>query len=610
LKLFLDNPHLFEYFGLVVILLLLFGATFFFKNLVVVRKWSGLGLIIVPIVYFYLLLDAYVLNIPLTDDFNLLETIYDLQHAPDFLSAVKSLFEQVNQHRFAFERIVMLLMVFFTGTVNIKLQIFLGNFFLLGILYLLFLSFKKENISWYYFIPVPYILFNLIFFENAYWGIAALQNTPLIFFAFLSAYGLAKGDQKGWYLGLVAALLTTFTSGSGLLTLIIGVVILLFQKRFRLLLWWVIAMVAIILFYFLFDYQFVSSPGEKVWVHPIFNLVSIFGFWGNALYLDVRHPLVSSFHRDLIWCVMLGAGMGVLFVGWLFRIWFKKKLVWSDWFLWGALMFAMGTGVMFVISRPINNYLMYGGTVFSRRYMTFGIALLATVYVCLVVLLKDFGSLKKIVAGIAMLAFLSLNVLSYYLSIFQIRKLHDELAIDGYYWNNYKTFLTVGDKFSDIPFWNHPTRMRDLIKNLESTGLSDFYQNYSIPDHQKLIEETGKPDQPFKGEFDAKFQYRNGESNLPAKYFKFHVTPDDENFTPSYFVLASKKYTIVLPAVPAANSPQDFLKKATYYSNNYQYSLYKIKLPAGTYDAWIMSRDPQQPGKWQSQPTGKQVLFY
>jgi hypothetical protein len=307
--------------------------------------------------------------------------------------------------------------------------------------------------------------------------------------------------------------------------------------------------------------------------------------------------------------VILGAGIGLLFAVWVIRIFIKKKLVWSDWFLWGALMFAMGTGAMFVISRPINNFLMSGGNVFSRRYMTFGIALLATTYICLTILVKDFRNLRKIVAGLGMLAFLALNFVSYYLSIVQVRKQHDELSIDSYYWNNYKTFLTAGEKFSDIPFWNHPTRMRDLIKALEAEGLSDFYQNYTLPDHQKLIAETGQPGQPFNGEFDAKFQYRNGENNLPAKYFKFTVTPRQGEAKPSYFVLASSRYTIVLPAIPVPNSPSEFLTNATYYSNNYQYSLYKIKLPTGKYDAWIMSKDESNPGKWQAFPTGKQVLF-
>ncbi|WP_291196233.1 hypothetical protein [Dyadobacter sp.] len=607
MKLFLEDPHLFEYYSLVVVLLILFGATFWIEKIRSWRQWTGIGLVVLPVLYFFILLDAHVVNIPYTDDFNLLETVQKLRNSGSFTGMLKALFEQVNQHRFGFERIVMLIMFALTGSVNIKTQIIIGDLFMLGIGYLLYLGLKKERISWYWFIPVPYILFNLVYFENAYWGIAALQNTPLIFFAMLTVHGLAREDEKGFRVGLIAALLTTFTSGSGLLAWIVGMIILTFQKRFKSLLWWLVASVVVLLFYFFFDYQFVSSPGEKVWNHPFFNAIFVMAFWGNALYLDVRHPLVPVFHKDMIACVVLGAGIALIFAIWALRTLLARKPVWSDWFLLGTMMFIMGTGAMFVISRPINNYVMYGGTVFSRRYMIFGIVLVAACYICVVIALKNFKSWKKLAAIVAMVFFIGLNFVSYFTSIVSIRKLHDDLVIDSYFWKNYKTFLTIGDLFTDIPFWNHPTRMRDLIIDLESDGITDFYQFYDMPAQEDLIRQTASR-KPFAGTFDAQFQYRNGENNLPVKYFKFFVTPERAQKETFYIALDSGRHTIVLPAVPEHNTVSDFLQKASYYSNNYQYSLYKPKLPEGKYRAWIMSRD--ESGKWKSAYTGKQVLFY
>ncbi|GGM99448.1 hypothetical protein GCM10010967_36740 [Dyadobacter beijingensis] len=572
------------------------------------RQWLGIGLIALPVVYFYVLLDAHVVNIPYTDDFNLLETVQKLRNAGGFVEMLKVLFEQVNQHRFAFERIVMLIMFLLTGTVNIKTQIVIGNLFLLGIAWLLFLGFKKEKISWYLFIPVPYILFNLIYFENAYWGIAALQNTPLIFFAFLTAHGLARQDSKGLQIALIAALLTTFTSGSGMLAWMVGLVILAFQKRIKEGIGWLLCMATVLVFYFFFDYTFIPSTGEKVWNHPIFNTLYVFAFWGNALFMDVRHPLVPEFHKDLVACVLLGAFIALVFAIWAIRMIVSHKPGWAGWFLWGALMFVMGTGAMFVISRPIPDYVMYGGTVFSRRYMIFGVVLLATCYVCLVVLLKDQGKWKNALGLAGVAAFVVLNFVSYFMSIVQVRKLHDELVIDSYFWKNYKTFLTVGELFTDIPFWNHPTRMRDLVIGLESDGLTDFYHYYDMPAQEELIQKTGSKRRLFAGAFDAQFQYRNGDYNRYMKYFKFSATPETEQRETFYFVLQSPQRSIVLPAVPVPNTFGDFLRKATYYSNNYQYALYKPKLPEGRYQAWIMSRGKS--GQWESEDTGKQVLFY
>jgi sensor histidine kinase YesM len=123
-----------------------------------------------------------------------------------------------------------------------------------------------------------------------------------------------------------------------------------------------------------------------------------------------------------------------------------------------------------------------------------------------------------------------------------------------------------------------------------------------------LIRETSLKSRRFTGSFDAQFQYRNGDYNRYMKYFKFFVTPEHQPRSTFYIVLESARHNIVLPAIPVPNSFSDFLQKATYYSNNYQYSLYKPKLPEAKYHAWIMSRD--ETGKWESVSTGKQVLFY
>ena len=608
-NIFLNNSYLFEYFVVVLVLLLFFGAAFFFKS-EKLKNWFGIGLLIAPIIYFFLTLDAFIINVPLSDDYNLLETIYNFKNESDFVSAVKILFEQVNQHRFAFERIIMLIMVFFTGTVNIKFQIILGNLFMLGILYLFFRTFKKERISWFYFIPVPYVLFNLVYYENAFWGIAALQNTPLIFFAFLSSYGVSRQDKYGWILGAIAALITTFVSGSGLLAWIVGAIILTLQKRYKLLAYWLIIAVGVFLFYFFFDYYFITSEGEKVWKHPIFNTIFLLGFWGNALYLDVPHPTISVFYKDMVLCVFLGIGIGILFCTWLLRIFLSKKPQWNDWFLLGAFMFVMGTGAMFVISRPLNNFLMYGGSIFSRRYMIFGVVLLATAYLVLIIATKNFKYINRVAAGLGLVSFIFLNFFSYFSSIPQIRRQYEDLSLDPFYWENYNAFLTTGNNFGDVPFWNHPTRMKNLIKGLEASGLSKIHDSNQFPEFRKVLLETENKTEIYKGKFDVKVDYRHDGFNNLVKHLTFQ-TEKDSDLLPSYFILASKDHTIILPALPVANSLMNFLATRTYYDDKvYQYPLFRTKLPAGKYDVWIMSAKNTAAGKWESRNTRKKVFLF
>lgn len=602
----LHNPFLFEYFGLILVLLLLFGATFVSDKLKELRPWVAGGLIIAPVVYFYLILSAHLVNVPFTDDYNLLETIYKFRQETNFVESMKFLFEQINQHRFPFERTIMLIMVFFTGTVNIKMQILVGNMFMLGILFMFFRSLKKEDISWYYFIPVPYILFNLVYFENAFWGIAAIQNTPLLFFAFLSAYGLGRNDQKGLVIGIVAAIITTYISGSGMLTWISGALILILQRRFSLLFQWGIAAAAVIAFYFLFDYHFITSEAEKPWKHPIYNLIFALGFWGNAFYLDIPHPSIPGFYTDMILCVLAGAVIGLIMLMWLLRSLSNARLHWTHWLILGALMFVIGTGCMFVLSRPLSNWMMHGGKLLSRRYMIFGIAGLATAYVALIIMTKGIRQLQPGVAIFSMLVFLALHVVSYFKSIPQLRKQYEELSLDGYFFQNFSTFLTTGNNFGDIPFWNHPTRMKELVSSIEKDGLSKLYESNQFPAQQLLIQKTGNKQQPYQAKTGVSVLMRSNEEALPPK--SICLSAESQNgVAPSYFVLNSDKYTILLPALPVPHSVSDFLTTRTYYQPLYEYTLFRNKLPAGNFSLWMMSK---QEGKWISNPTGKTLLLY
>ncbi|GHB55611.1 hypothetical protein [Persicitalea jodogahamensis] len=604
---FYVDPYLLEYFGLVLLLLVLFGASFAHDKASFLTKSLGLGVVVLPILYFYVIIDAHLVNIPFTDDFVLLETVRDFRQEQDFVAAVKILFAQVNQHRFAFERLVMLALVFITGTVNIKVLITLGNLFLLGILYLFALTFRDERVAWYYFLPIPFVLFNLTFYENAFWGIAAIQNTPLLFFAFLSAYSLGRANRAGLWVGAISALIVTFVSGTGMLAWIIGAVILVFQKRYRSLLWWSMLAIGSIAFYFLFDYQFIASANApKPWEHPIFNGLLLLGFVGNSLYLDIPHPMQQDFYPDMMASVYLGIFIGVVFLGWLIRSLLSQKLKASYWFVLGAFLFGLGTGAMFVLSRPMGQFFMYGGSIFSRRYMIFGAVLLAVAYVALVVLTRRLRYIQPVVLVLGLLGFVALNFQSYFSSIVHLRQQHDELLLDGYYWKNYTTFLTDGDNFGDKPFWNHPTRMKELVGAIETSGLSNLYASDKLPSPAQLRAQTKDKSALYKGTFAARAGYRMAENNFPAEYIEFESQSKDTVYS-ACFLLVSDRHILPLPAIPAPYAWEEFLKHKTYYSAKNQYGLFRGKLPSGKFQIWIMSPEPVSDKHWDLRYTTKIV---
>lgn len=602
---FYENPHLFEYFGLVFLLLSLFGVSFIFPKTESIRKLLGLGLALLPILYFYLIIDAHLVNIPFIDDYMLLETVHNFRQEKNFIEAVKILFAQVNQHRFAFERLVMLALVFFTGTVNLEILITLGNLFLFGILYLFFRTFREERVSWYYFLPVPFLLFNLTYYENANWGIAAIQNTPLIFFALLSAFGLGRGNRVGWWIGVIAALVATFVSGTGMLAWIIGAVILFFQKKYRPLILWLVLAAGCLAFYFLFDYRFIpTTDGTRPWEHPIFNGLLLLGFWGNALYLDISHATQQAFYPDMVACVYLGLFIGLVFLGWLVRFFLSQKLRGSYWFVLGTLLFGLGTGAMFVLSRPMDQFFMYGGSVFSRRYVIFGVVLLTVAYLALVILTRRLRYVQPVVLMAGLTGFVALNFQSYFTSIIHLRQQHDELLLDAYYWKNYLTFFTEVDHFGDRPFWNHPTRMKELVEAIESSGLSQLYNSDQLPTPDQLRAQTWNKPAVYESIFGAEASYHIAESNFPAEYLEFYAENGIRPH-PTNFLLVSSQYILPLPALPAPYSWEEFLKNKTYYSPKMRYDLLRSRLPSGQFRVWMMSPNEAGGKNWDLRYTRK-----
>lgn len=580
----LQQPLLVPYMAVVILSLVFFLFSYGYKLKSKYTNALGIILLILPIAYFYILQFAYSINVPNSDDYALFETIYKMRNSTSFSSFISALFEQVNQHRFVFERLVMFVLFIITGTIHVPLLITIGNLFMLGTAFLFYRVLVKEKLSWYFFIPVVYFLFNFAYAENALWGIAAIQNTPLIFFALITIYFISKEGDTPWKWALFFALLTTFISGSGMLTWVIGALFLGVRKQYKRLFIWIAVAIATFTFYFLYDYTIIHSEGESVLKHPIFNLLLFFGFSGNALYLNILHPLVPKFYPDLVWCAILGAMFMPILFFWLIRYLILTKVTWVFWFLLGAMMFMMGTAAMFVLSRPSSNFFMYGGQILSLRYIIFGVVLLVAMYIATLVMLANYRRLLSVWAILVLAASILYNFNSYYLNISYANKLHDELALDGYYWKHHQTFLTQGDLFGDVPFWNHPTRMKQLVDRVEKEGIVHL----TVPDalNQFLINPKIKT-QKFNGNFQVVKSERIGNTNLPKSYVEFKVSGGVEA---KYIILKNKERTLILPVLPVPHSPYNMLANLQYYSSNYAYGCFREKLPKGAaeYQTWLV----------------------
>lgn len=371
-----------------------------------------------------------------------------MKFAPNLSEWSEVFFKQVNQHPFAFERSSISMIYKILGNQNIKAQILIGNAFLLGILYLFIKIFKNLQIPYFYFTPVTVLLFNLTYFENAIWGIAALQNTPTIFFELLTIHLLNLKTNRTLYISICVAILTMFTSGNGLSIWFVGLSLLLLQSRWRHLSIWIVTGISLLTFYFLYDYQLISSDKSNLLKYPFLNIQYVLAFWGNIFFQNIPHPYSTHLYWDIILCIFTGILLLAIIaiICWkIVKIHFHN-VSYSYWVLLGGMAFLAFTGLMLVVSRPLEIKIMNGGDVLSRRYMIFGAAFICLGYLNLV---KENKRLLKIGVYCFIPIGLCLNISSYYTSLSDLYQQQQELLLDGYYWKNHKMLLSFGEKYGD-----------------------------------------------------------------------------------------------------------------------------------------------------------------
>ena len=489
------------------IILALGIATIYSFNKVSTRKYNYLWLafMILPLLFFYYIIFSHTDNIPFKDDYSLLESIYKMDSSTTFSEWSKSFFSQVNQHRFGFERIVMWIIYKILGNENIKAQIIIGNSFLLGILYIFIRIFRNLNISYAYFTPLPLILFNLTYFENATWGIAAIQNTPIIFFALLTVHFLSLQSKQSFYWAILFATLSLFTSGNGLGIWVVGIVVLVLQKRWKNLVAWGLIMIFLFVFYFLYDYEIISSDRTNLIRHPFINVQYILAFWGNVFFQNIPHPYSPTRYLDITLCILAGLFISGIMAALCWKI-FKEhfqNLSYNTLILVGGLFFLACTGLMLVLSRPAEIKIINGGEFLSRRYMLFGAVFLCLGYLAYLYLSKE----RKIIRQLGLICFIPigifLNINSYYTSLSDVYRQQQELRLDGFYWKNHKMLLSFGEKYGEKIGYNHPTYMINLISKLDSSGIYKLSQKEILPLVNLVKNAESTSAKVFEGEIDT-----------------------------------------------------------------------------------------------------------
>ncbi len=187
------------------------------------------ALLLAPLVLYGYVVFHFSYNVPVQDDYAMLEYL-DAHHAAAGVEdQVRLLLSQHLEHRIVLTRGAFLGQWRLLGEVNFRQAMLFGNAgMVLCVLVLLYVGVRRLNLPPRYLLPIPFALLAFTHQENMFWAMASIQNYWALLLAVVCVVLLS--GRAPWLATPVAAV-AILSSGSGLPLLPLGVGSLLFRRR-------------------------------------------------------------------------------------------------------------------------------------------------------------------------------------------------------------------------------------------------------------------------------------------------------------------------------------------------------------------------------------------
>ena len=426
---------------------------------------------LMPILFFVYYVWQYTINIPFLDD-NIYYTkaVVDVNKSQSFAETFNIFMRQhtITEHKTPVSRIAAFLIYKITGKLNFFTFAQIGNLTLLGILFLFWRFFRKHAWNIVYFLPIPFLLFQMQTNENQFWMGCAWLYYPIGLWQMTTFYLLSYQKPRYFTFAMFSAVFVTFIFSNGMFVFLPATLILLYQKRYKDLgIMTIVAMVCLGVYF--------SSYSPSPIVPPAFSISNILTGFVLMLgaYVDVQdlHNL-SPFTATAVGLIILEF---LTYGGiWLLNRYFKdiepknsSKI--SD------ILFIVSSMIALCLSAGAVAYSRYTGEhgfeeMFTSRYRFMSILLICLTYLFSLLLTKS--TVRKVVLAIFLPIVMFLYAYSYY------------------FWHDYNVFYrerlaaaAFNFKFHNswvlFPFDNDWTKQVDVV-NIEAikTGV---YQLPTLP---------------------------------------------------------------------------------------------------------------------------------
>lgn len=234
----------------------------------------------VPVALWVGVILYYSVNLPWYDDFD---------PFPDFLhkwitsgsvsERLALLFQPNNEHRMVIGKLATVGYYWVTGQLNFTFLHIGAALFTLGTLVVFWRAFKRSGLNGWYFLPVPFLLFQLQYHLIFLWAICGWQHQPVVFFVVLSMFLLSGKRFTG---ALLAGVCATYAMSSGIFVWPAGVAVLLLRSQYKQLAAWIaVGGVAVSLYFYGMSAQGNESSFAFFAQYPHLSVLGFFAFLGG-----------------------------------------------------------------------------------------------------------------------------------------------------------------------------------------------------------------------------------------------------------------------------------------------------------------------------------------
>jgi hypothetical protein len=523
--------------------------------------WSFL--IFLPVTLYFYFLSEYAINIPKWDDHALKAFIVEFENANRLIPKLQTFFKQHNEHRIAFDRFFTLIVFWVHGSIDYRWLMWIGNFTLLGVLFIFYKIFQKQKISIAYFVPIPFILFQLQLWENTFWGMAAMQNFGIIFFILALIYLISSEKKIHFYLALFVAFLATYTSGNGITIFPVCVVLLVLQRRFKDVFLFC-GVTLILVFSYFYHFQFPQNNPSMVGIGIKNIVLGFFSFLGSLFDLipnSSSRQKLTIFGGAILFTTGSIIAIYIIFNSKLFK---KQRILnQTEFFILGNIMFLVGTAIVVTFTR-----ISYGEAgLLTSRYKIYSILLLITIYLAFIAKL-NLNINKWLVLSLIFMS-VCFNLVANFTHFKDVINFRNQLISFGINWKLEEQNIDTKPilKLYESPFLSLENSIPEIRRTIKNAPL---WKENTI----KTINSDG-------------ILIQNNTLNVP--------TAKEDNIS---LIVQSNKKTYLMPSQLISYPLKSFVRTGKYWQNGFVGVLNNNEFENGTYQLGLLIKEGQNIKKY------------